>query len=350
MHQQTWLLEHTLANARIWSVEHNGASELRQPHVDLLPSLTIVKMGTQVRHECEILQELQYKREEASIYVGEAILRAQFTGKEESTWMCTTPVFGSSVCAFGEVCGGVPGWFLAHVFLGLLDAVTFVHSEGVAHGRISSRSIVLNLYPTYLHHRYRGYPDVQLVDFGGAGPLQEEDKDARRVLEVVEEVVSMWSDCAPFLAMMRADVVSDEPILLVLQQVRRLLLSNASLNIKDVRTQLEPRLIDIRHTGPEHIPRNLVKLLHSDLTTNAEFEHVLREPTIIKFDIKHEEFVRIMAGEPIVMGSGGHAGMKTGRIIVIRFISKRTGFLRIIGEDNSMDGAYEIDIDTNERL
>jgi hypothetical protein len=343
MHQQIWLLEHTPAEALIWSVMHNGASELQQAHVDLLPSLVVVKMGPQVRNECDILLKLHSERQDASLYVGETVMRAQFTSQADSTWMCVTPVFGPSVNEFGEACGGVPGWFLAHVFLGLLGAAAFVQEEGVTHGHISSRNVVLNLYPTYLHHRYRGYPDVQLVDFGGAGPLGEEDGDAKKVLEVVEEVVSMWSDCAPFLVMMQGDVVSDEPILLVLQDVRRLLQSDAPLTIAGIRARLEPKLIDIRHTGPEHIPRNLVKLLHSDLATGVEFEHALREPTTIRFGNKHEQFVRIMAGEPVNMGSGGHAGMKTSRIMVIRFTSRKTGFLRVIGEDITAEMAIDVD-------
>jgi hypothetical protein len=95
-------------------------------------------------------------------------------------------------------------------------------------------------------------------------------------------------------------------------------------------------------------------LLHVDLATDAEFEHALREPTVLKFDAKHEQFVKIIAKEPIVMWSGGHAGMKTWRIMVMSFTARKKEFLRIIGEgdmeeeDVDIDG--DIEMDTDETL
>jgi hypothetical protein len=277
MQQQTWLLDYPAPACLAISVRLNDASALQQKHIDVLPSLVVVKMGArETRREVDVLENLAwYCEATASLYVGHKVLQAQLSGEEESTWACLKPVFGPSVQELGRACGDIPGWFVAHILLGMLDALRFVQDGAIGHKRVSSESFVLNLYPTNLHHRYRGYPDVQLIDFGAAGPLEEGD-DAREVLRVMEEVIRRWSDLSPYVRFVEGNYETDDPLALILKETRRLSRSTELLDLDGVRAHLEARLIDCRHNGPEYLPRYLVKLLHSDLATDAEFEHALQ--------------------------------------------------------------------------
>ena len=61
------------------------------------------------------------------------------------------------------------------------------------HGNIAPSNIMLNLYPTYMHLRYRGYPDVLLINFSQAGSTESADEceDVIAVLRVMEEVITL---------------------------------------------------------------------------------------------------------------------------------------------------------------
>jgi hypothetical protein len=233
-HKQTLLLEYEHKDTLVWSVTHNDASLLQQKNINLMPQVVVVKMGPKIRSEVSVLEALHHGCECADLCIGSRVLRAQLTGGAESTWMCKAPVFGPTLESVGRTCateGGLPNWFLAHVFLGVLDGVVFVHANGISHNRLLSSSIVLNLYPRYMHYRYRGYPDVQLIGFGQAGALEDTGGDAHSSLRIMVEAISKWSDSAPFLALASKDglMVTDDSILLVLQEVRQLLQSTAHL-------------------------------------------------------------------------------------------------------------------------
>lgn len=87
----------------------------------------------------------------------------------------------------------------------------------------------------------------------------------------------------------------------------------------------------------------LVRLLHVDLVTGEEMEHAMREPVLLVFNARHEEFVRAVAGEPVVMGLGGYAGMRTNRVMAMRFTSRKADFARIGREE--LDEEEEMDVD-----
>jgi hypothetical protein len=92
----------------------------------------------------------------------------------------------------------------------------------------------------------------------------------------MEVGVRKWSDLSPYIRFVEEDIDMDDALALVLEEICRLRNSTGTLDLEGVRAQLEARLIDLRHTGPEHLPRYFVKLLHSDLAIDAEFEHALR--------------------------------------------------------------------------
>jgi hypothetical protein len=182
----------------------------------------------------------------------------------------------------------------------------------------------------------------------------------------MEEVIRQWSDLSPYVRFVERNYDMDDPLTLILKNICRLSRPTEPLDLEGVRAHLEAKFIDSRHNGPEYLPRYLVELLHSDLAIDTQFEHALRQPTVIKFATKHEVFVRIVAREPVVMGNGGHAGMKTSRIMVMQFAVRKGDFASIVGEDVNMnlgaevgrqddlgsdaDGEYEMDDETLQQL
>jgi hypothetical protein len=246
---------------------------------------------------------------------------------------------------------GIPSWLLAHICLGVLDALQYVHDCGVVlHGKIGAASVVLRLYPTCMHHRYRGYPDVLLFGFLGAtvtaekeeGEVNEEEdegkeEDVRSVLQVMEQVVTRWSGVAPFMGSAidagGGGGEGDGAETALLQKAQSILAgsSDGALGVDHVRAQLAPRLEQMRHEGPDTMHQELMHLLHSDLVTGPELDRAVRDPVVIKFTAK-EEMRRIVEDVPVVMGETGNAGMKTQGIMVMRFTSRKREFLEAIRE------------------
>jgi hypothetical protein len=362
MHQQAWHIEHHASDVLIWMVQHNGASALHPAYIALLPQVVVVKTeidSDAMRNELQVLEDSN-RKEESRLYVP-VLLKAQITRGPESNWLVTAPVFGRILRAFGEAMkdsGGVPNWLLAHVFIALMDNVGYMHSAGYSCGTISVENLVLNPYRRVLWHRYRGYPDLVISSISIAQPLSPsgEKQDAAAILAVMEEMITSYSDVAPFLALgadTDANMVTDDPILRVLEGVKALQ-SQAQVTFQDILARFRDSLVDIRHTGPDTFPRPVARMLHDDIATNEEFGNALREPSVVKFDRRHEEFVRIVADERVEMREGACAGMKTGRILVVRFEERREGWLRIVGLENGdevgveEDGAFDWEEDVPE--
>jgi hypothetical protein len=322
-------------------------SRLEEKYVGLLDQCVVVKTSTSptaLRREAEVIESLHRGREYASLHIGSYILRSQITRSPSTSWLCMRPVFGPTLAAFGTMYAkqnaGLPNWMVAHIFIGLLEAVAFVHADGYTHGKVEAKNVVVNAYPTYFHHRYRGYPDVQLIDFSAAAPIAESDggaeKDVRALLRVMGEVVCEWSDVAPFLKDEGAGKIMEtsDPIVLLLQTVRGILAHDKVLTLDDIQREFGGQLEAIRHEGPQNVPWPMMKVLHADVATDEEMEDAVREPTVLKFATMREELRRLRDRVPVVMGLGGHAGMRTNGILVIRFKRRKAGFLRIVGEDD----------------
>lgn len=360
MQQQAWNVSYPWNDVLVWMMQYNGASLLSTSVRDLLPQVVVVKMGDGVRQESTALERMNL-HEASSMHVS-TMVKAQLTRAPESTWVVTAPVFGLTLEEFGkkeEETGGMADWMVAHIFLALLDSVAHMHDLGIVHLALTSADVMLDIYPRVVWHRFRGYPDVILSSFAVAEPADAagEEEDAMALLLIMEEVIAEWSASPPFFRYAEegdAEIETDDPILLALRDIRRLL-ATPSASLDDIRAQLEARLIDIRVTGPAQLPRSICQRLHSDLAALAEFEHALREPTVIKFTDRHEDFIKIVADEPVEMGAGGHAGMKTKQIMVMKFAAKKSEFLGVIGaaeeeqEGTDADGDFEWD-DGYERM
>jgi serine/threonine protein kinase len=341
MHTQLKLLEGP--STETYMLE-SRLSTLRKRHVALLPQLVVVKMATasaHLRHDIAAIEALGAGREYSSLHVGSTINRAQLTASPESSWVCLRPVFGWTLREFGEnYVGGLPSWFVAHIFVELLESLEYVHRNevagGFAYNALSASSVVLNPYPSYFHYRYRGYPDVVLMDFGAARPwtISCSGKDARNLLEMLDEMVRKWSDTAPWVKtkVVGSALEGNDPMILLLRDIQGVLDDNGAFSLSDVKRWFGLRLEKIRASGPPNFPQLMAKDLHADLATEEELEHALRKPTVLKFGSQKHQLNRFEHHTPVAVGLGGHAGMKTNRIIVIRFTSLKAGFFRVVGE------------------
>jgi hypothetical protein len=242
-------------------------------------------------------------------------------------------VFGTGVKELGEG-GGLPGYFVAHVLIGVLD--TMQNIEGRI--EIEAENVVIcgEEREDEGVWRCRGWPAVVLVGLvceaeWGEGGMR---KDAKGVLEFMAKAIGEWSDSAAFFdaATKEGEMETDDEMLLVLRDVQEMMkFEEGSVGMEEVRAKVYDRLVDIRQAGPQQLPDELAEMIRSHLVTNEEMRRALREPTVIAFNSKHEAFVRIIADEPVEMGIGGHAGMKTSRILVMRFRSRRQVFSKMCG-------------------
>ena len=341
IHSQLKLLESSSTKTCILE---SGFSTLRQRHVALLPQLVVVKTATasaHLRHDIAAIESLGAGREYSSLHVGSTIIRAQLTASPESSWVCLRPVFGWTLREFGEnYLGGVPSWFVAHIFVELLESLEYVHEHeeagGYAYNSLSASSVVINPCPSYFHHRYRGYPDVVLMDFESAQPWTKPGgrKDARDLLVTLDETIRRWSDTAPWVktSLTGTTLETDDPTILLLRDIQALLEADHAFSLSDVKRHCGLRLEQIRATGPPNLPQLMAKQLHADLATEEEFEHALRTPTVLKFHSLKHQLNQLEHHTPVAMGLGGHAGMKTHRLMVIRFTNLKAGFFRVVGE------------------
>jgi hypothetical protein len=289
-------------------------TNLSRANTLLLPHFRAVTLSTTP----SILRNLCNRIESTNL---DRIYKAQFTPLPNSSWLVTTPVFSVDLSTFGLAHGGIPTFFLAHILLGILDA---------GHSGV----VLFDLYPRSTTWQFRGWPEVVVW------PRDDSDED---VLWIMEQVAATWSDCVPFMDTQG----DDEPLLVLLREVKALR-REGGVTLDGVRERFTGRLEDMRLLGPAELPVEMLRHMHADLATDREIEVAMRAPTVIRFERRYEAFLKLVAGERVDMGSGGHAGMKTVRIMVVRFGARKNQFLRIVGVDNGpweaedADGEYEV--------
>jgi hypothetical protein len=326
------------------AIQNNGTSFLLTRHLKMAMQLQIMKMSTEkerVRTEVDVVEHLHRVAEgEATLHIGLYILRAQHTLSASTSFAVLRPIFGpNGTLSSLNNRAGIPGWFVAHICVGLLGAVEFVHEAGVVHGKISIANVMLSLYPVYIHHRYRGYPDTLLIGFSDSTRSEDagdRENDVRVVLQVMEQVVTKWRDVGPFLgsATGAGGGEGEEPSVALLRHVQSILAGSydGSFGVDDIRQPLALRLEDMRHESPQTIPRDLMKLLLPDLVTGPALDRAVQDPMVIRFQTKKVEMRRIVENVPVMIGGVRNAGMKTQRIMVMRFTSRKRKFLEAIKE------------------
>ncbi|OAL45842.1 hypothetical protein IQ07DRAFT_518899 [Pyrenochaeta sp. DS3sAY3a] len=319
--QQLRLLEYVrLADTLVPSIIANGASVLPQRLVKMLPQLVVVKMNVSpeaLGKEADVVEELHSGREYSTLFIGTKMIRGQITADPSSSWICLRPVFGHTIPQLGEAFAKakkeVPDWLVAHILLGLISAAQFVHGDGLVYGNVSAENTMINLYPEYMHHRYRGYPDIQLVGFSQAEKVDDTSggaaKDVRDVMMVIVEFITKWSSATPYFGTGIGLRVSQEPLVLLWQQVQEILAGNEKVTWDDM-GGLIIHLEELRGSGPKTLPKDIIKILHSDLASQEELKSAMKgsRVVVLKFHARRADYARILMLRHIEWFSGGQVG------------------------------------------
>ncbi|EUC29322.1 hypothetical protein COCCADRAFT_106832 [Bipolaris zeicola 26-R-13] len=306
LQQQLSLLEYErLGHVLYQNIQENRTSLLRSGQIEMLPQLVVVKMSTEkekVRREVEVVEEIhRMAGEVTTLHIGSYVLGSQHTEAPETSYMVLRPIFGPTLEEFSErssCCrsGHIPDWLMAHVCIALIEAVNFLHEHGLVHGRIEASNVMLSLYPVYMHHRYRGYPDVQLINFSDCASAAAKDTalDVRGVLVVLGEIMIKQSDAAPSRRSKRdvrgrvREKQGEQNLLLA--QIKSMTTADyeGDMDIQGLQRSLVGIAQDMRHVGPETMPRDIMRLLHADLTTAGELECAVRNPLVLKLRSQKE--------------------------------------------------------------
>jgi hypothetical protein len=238
-----------------------------------------------------------------------------------------------------------------------LDGVARVHETGLTLGGVKADNVLLisetGEEEEGEKHQWRGWPDVRLVGLEGVQEMDENGegvkKDPKAILELMARGIGEWSDSVAFFRAATQNGVMETTyeMLFVLRDVQEML-GIQGVGMEVLRDKLYDRLVDIRQAGPQELPREILEV-EEEMVTEEEMRVAVREPTVLTFNSKHEAFARIIADEPIEMGEG-HVGMKTGRVLVMRFTARKGVFSRMCGvepegERSSADGEWQVDED-----
>ncbi|KAH7382413.1 hypothetical protein DE146DRAFT_792830 [Phaeosphaeria sp. MPI-PUGE-AT-0046c] len=318
------------ASALIASIEATASSHLQPAHIARLPQLVLVHTASSTSTLRKVAAHMSIPRRRA----------VQITSDAATSWACEVPVFGPTLREFGRSYvaanqgGGVASWFLAHVFV---ELITLMCDAGIKK-MLDVDVVRLDMHRSSVEedaYVFRAWPLV-VVD-ACAEDAVDGDEVARSVLELIRDVVFGWSDSAPFIKAAGGQVVTTDPFLLVLGEMMGMSLGTKDVSMRGVRDRFVRRLSDVRITGPMLLPRDIAKHVHADLVTDEEMRKALTEPVVIKFERKYDGFLKLAAGKEVNMGSGGFAGMRTGRILVVRFGVRKDNFLRAVGEYVGID-------------
>jgi hypothetical protein len=303
------------------TMQENCTSKLPEKHLKMLPQLVVVKTRNETSElHNEVLQiEQQHKTDEGStLHIGSYVLSSRFTASPSTSFVCLRPIFGPTLAQFGQASkkdgrGGIPAWFVSHISVGLIDSVAFLHDAGITHGKVELSNVMLNLYPTYVRLRYRGFPDVQLIDFSTTGPGSEEamKADNRGILQVIEYLITECSDVVPFNGEPEpaGSVEVEDPLVTQLIYVEMMLRGDYDGYYNIVETR--ERAVDMRHDGPQTLPRKLMELLHADLVTAVELDSAVRDPVVLKTVAKKEALGKVLEDAHVTISGSGHAGTRT---------------------------------------
>lgn len=315
-------------SALLASIQDTESSSLLPVHAAFLPQLVLVHTATSPSTLRHISDNIRTPRHRA----------VQLTSDAETSWACEVPIFGPTLREFcvayktaNPGTAGVPSWFLAHIFVELIEAVC----EADIKSMLDIDAVRLNMHPignfvedTY---RFRNWPSLALDIACADDVMVDDDEVARCVLEMIRDVMLAWSDSAPFVTTAGLIMETTDPLLLVLGQMIKMSTSERDVSLQDLRSRFVGHLSDIRITGPIELPSSIKEHVYADLVTNEDMKKATSKPVVIKFERKYEAFLKLAAGEELEIGSGGFAGMRTGRIMVVRFGRLRTTFLVRVG-------------------
>lgn len=295
---------HSAAQKTHRALKKSKASELDKDQLKFLPQLFVVKMNTKresLRKEIDTLH-LLHEREDgdgSESFLGSWVAKEQSTPDTDSSWLCLRPIFGPSLKHFGTACigslqRGMPAYFVWHVFISLLEGLSFIHGHGIAHKKIGLSKIVIDPYPQRNGHRFRNYPNVLLIDFANTADLDEKngESDVREMLEMVEYLVVKWSDSAPLLQYYQAESRENDKLVKFSDEIRTVLDEDwVKFTLEDAKRRWENVAVVQRAKGPTKIPQWISQLVHSDLATATELRKATKGwVTLNKFGSRKNEF------------------------------------------------------------
>lgn len=334
----------TASNDRLTPTDDNSGSTPQSR--DIRTQMLVVKTCAnpqELREEAYTMDQIHQGSDNSNASASSYITQSQFTTTAPSSWMCMRPIFGPSLKQFsitGAVDGGVPNYLIAQIFLGLLDALEVLHAAGYAHNNLTLSNVMLNMYPKGSQYRYRNYPDVLLVGWSHAKPISCSgiEEDARGMLRIMVDLIRTCSDVSRFLRPKAAfkTMISYDAMVSLLHDMEEVLIDDGMFGLENVRQQFGVRFEEIRNMGPSRLSYSLLKLLHSDLVSDAELESALREPLKSKTKRSREEMQEPTQDERAAKKRKGCAGRKT-KLTKLRFTTRKRELQRII----EMDGAGE---------
>ncbi|KAL6711780.1 hypothetical protein ACN47E_002823 [Coniothyrium glycines] len=310
--------------AAVHAIAAAGLSALPPRFLAMLPHLRTVTTAPRtalLRPHVALLEYLHFaapRADTAAAHLADELAGVQFAAAHALSYVALAPVFARSVARVcGAADGGVPGYFVARVVLGVVGAVEWLHGAGVAHGAVAAENVVLDA-DAWMRGAGCG---VRLRGFAGARRLDAvgEQADARAVVELLARMVAEWSDVAGFLGTL-GDEAGDEPLVGLLRGARGMLDANEAFGMGDVRRVFGERLERLRDQSPAKLPVELVRRMHDDLVTEEEMARALEEPVVLKVPSRREELDRMARGESSVA--------ERSNIIVLRFTVAKREFLR----------------------
>ncbi|KAF2636944.1 hypothetical protein P280DRAFT_144912 [Massarina eburnea CBS 473.64] len=218
---------------------------------------------------CSLHQPVGGDFVETQSWLGSFETKSQWTGEPESSWLCLRPQFGRPLSEFGwytntvdnpatRATRPIDSFFVWHIFLSLLEALSYIHSRNVTNNNVCLQNVVLNLYPVHAPNWFRDWPDVVLADFSTFRQMSEQSEREEVVafLWLMRAVVEKYSDVG---MLRKAGVdVTTTPLFVFLGEVEHYLEMEEDMTMAGVEHRWKAIALTQRERGPQIFPEALL--------------------------------------------------------------------------------------------
>ena len=260
--------------------------------------LVIVKMRSQIkalRNERDAL-ELLHDKDGSESFIGCWVSSEVLFSTPANSYLCLRPIYGKSLDAFGAACvtsTRIPGYFVWHIFLSLLDAISFVHATGLAHGSLCAANVVLRCEVPRKALRYGDYPDVVLTGFCAAMGVDEQGmkEDTDGLVNIMYEgVIVQWSDTGALMRFVDFGEEQTDPLMRLAGALKGMVDGRMGVKLEELKKEWEDIAVAERAKGPDQCPEWIKKTAYDGLVTDEELEKVARPPLVLKFGKDSQKF------------------------------------------------------------
>jgi serine/threonine protein kinase len=183
------------------------------------------------------------------------------------SYICIPPVFGPTLKQIAARVYDhdkvVPTYFIAHIVVGLVAALTYLHGSQLAHNNLIPDHIILDPHPAEDDFAFRDYPNVKFINFGEASASELEtncDGDIRMLFYTLKTTFAEWTgEWAVAERQVVADLAAE---------------TKQELTVGELE-ELSAMAFDKRALGPEYLDKWLADCCHDDLVTASELDQVL---------------------------------------------------------------------------